>query len=283
MTPAASATPTLLPHAVSLLLLAVIGVLAAQITWQAVEPDLRPPVTAEIRAQAAAPAAGPSDSPLVPVAGMPLFGVLAARTETAPAVAPETRLRLRLVGLVAGESPEEGRAIIAEGGGPERLYGVGDALGGGQARLHQIHADRVILDHDGSYETLRLPRPDETGSPAAGAAPPAPRAAAAPDQPRVQRSEWLADPERLTQSVQARPVIRDGSLHGLEVRPARNARQFQQAGLRPGDVITSVNGMPLSAIEDTDRLFQDLASQSQVDIVVERDGLPLPLTIQLID
>lgn len=279
-----------LPRALSLLLLVAAGVMAAQLTWQVLDPDVRPPVTADIPAAEVAPAEPVSqESPLAGVAEVPLFGALGERATPEPVVAPDTRLRLRLIGLVAGDAPEQGKAIIAERDSPEQLYGVGDPVAGGQARLHRIHRDRVILERDGAYETLWLPRADGTtsGQSRNGTAPtrPAPEAApsASADEPRIQRSEWLEDPERLLESVRARPVIQGGALHGLEVRPTRNARQFQQAGLRPGDVITSVNGMPLSAIEDTDRLFADLAGQSQVSIVVEREGQALPLSIQLID
>jgi len=281
--------PSMLPRALSLLLLVAVGLMAAQLTWQVLAPDVRPPVTADIPAADVSPAAPVSrESPLAEVAAVPLFGELGERAAPEPVVAPDTRLRLRLVGLVAGDAPEQGRAIIAERNNPEQLYGVGDAIAGGQARLHRIHPDRVILERDGAYETLWLPRADGTTGGGDSAAPPARAApAAAPsagaDEPRIQRSEWLEDPERLLQAVRARPVIQGGALHGLEVRPTRNARQFQQAGLRPGDVITSVNGMPLSAIQDTDQLFADLAGQSQVNVVVEREGQALPLSIQLID
>jgi general secretion pathway protein C len=278
------ATPTgnpLLPRAVGLLLLVAVGVLAARVTWQIVEPDVRPPVTQAIEAAPVTPAApGAVESPLAAVADLPLFGVLGASTAPPVTAAPDTRLRLRLVGLAAGDTPAQGHAIIAESGSPERLYAVGDTIGG-QARLHEVHADRVILERGGSLETLRLPRSDASSVSAASAAPA--RAAPGADLPRVQRSEWLEDPERLLQSVQARPIIRDGALYGLEVRPVRNARQFQQAGLQPGDVITSVNGMPLAAIETPENLFEELAAQSQVGIVVDRGGEALPLTIQLID
>jgi len=280
--------PSMLPRAVTLLLVVGAGVMAAQLTWQVLAPDVRPPVTVDIPAADLTPvAAVAQESPLARVAEVPLFGVLGVRAAPEPVVAPDTRLRLRLVGLVAGDTPDQGKAIIAESGSPERLYGIGDPVGGGQARLHQIHPDRVILERDGTYETLRLPRSDSITAGAPGTAParatPASVTPGQADEPRVQRSEWLQDPERLLQTVRARPVIQGGVLHGLEVHPTRNARQFQQAGLRPGDVITSVNGMPLSAIEDTDRLFQDLAGQLRVDIVVERDGQPLPISIQLVD
>jgi general secretion pathway protein C len=283
----ATTSPTAVPRTFSLLLLLAIAMMAAQMTWQVLEPDLRRAPTVDVPAVDATPVTSTAaESPLSGVADLALFGVLGERPVAEVVVAPETRLRLRLVGLVAGEGPEQGRAIIAESGSPERLYAVGDAVGGGQARLHQIHTDRVILERDGNYETLRLPRADSS---TAGAPAPAPVRATASvpepmtDEPRVQRSEWLSDPERLMQSVRARPVIQDGMLHGLEVRPTRNARQFQQAGLRPGDVITSVNGMPVSTIEDTDQLFAELSAQSQIDIVIERDGQAMPLRIQLID
>lgn len=281
--------PSMLPRALSLLLIVAVGVMAAQLTWQVLAPDVRPPVTADIPTAEVTPSEPVSrESPLAEAAEVPLFGELGERATPEPVVAPETRLRLRLVGLVAGDAPEQGQAIIAERDSPEQLYGVGDAIAGGQARLHRIHPDRVILERDGAYETLWLPRADGTTGGTGGAAPPVratPAAApsASADQPRIQRSEWLEDPERLLQAVRASPVIQGGMLHGLEVRPSRNARQFQQAGLRPGDVITSVNGMPLSAIENTDQLFADLAGQSQVSIVVEREGQALPLSIQLID
>lgn len=283
----ATTPPPVLPRAVSVLLLLGLGVMAAQVTWQVLEPDVRPAATVDIAAESVAPTtAATPESPFATVARLPLFGVLREGATPEPVVAPETRLRLRLVGLMAGDAPEQGHAIIVESGSPERLYRVGDAVGGGQARLHQIHTDRVILERDGGYETLRLPRPDGSTAGAPTSAAPVQAAAPAPtatDEPRIQRSEWLGDPERLLQVVRARPVIQDGALYGLEVSPTRNARQFQQAGLRPGDVITSVNGMPLSAIDDADSLFQDLAGQLRVDLVVERDGQALPLSIQLID
>jgi general secretion pathway protein C len=279
---------SLLPRLVSLFLLLAVAVLAARLTWQVIEPDVRPPVTMEIRAERAAPvAADARRSPLAGIAELPLFGVPGEPVEAAPVVAPETRLRLRLLGLVTADTPDGGHAIIVENSSPERLYAVGDTIGGGAARLHQIHVDRVILERDGGYETLRLPRADGTTGGNVAAVETVRDASRAPppavEGPSIQRSEWLSDPERLLQTVRARPVIRDGVLYGLEVRPTRNARQFQQAGLQPGDVLTSVNGIPMSSIQDTDELFRDLSGQSRVDVVVERDGQAVPLSVQLID
>lgn len=272
---------------VSLLLLVALGAVAANLTWQLLEPDVRPAPTGAVANVGAVgpPRTGP-DSPFLAVSDIPLFGNLGARTAPpAPVAAPETRLRLRLLGLAAGDTPHSGRAIIAEGSGAERLYAVGDALGGGQARLHAVMFDHVILERAGQMETLRLPRP-EGGAEGGGSSlsPPASLPATpvlSGNEPRVQRSEWLENPDRLMQSIRARPVTREGALHGLEVRPTRNARQFQEAGLQPGDIITSVGGIPLAAIDDPMALFARLAQENQVDLTIERRGQAIPLSVQL--
>jgi hypothetical protein len=99
----ATTPPPVLPRAVSVLLLLGLGVMAAQMTWQLLEPDVRPAATIDIAAESVAPtpAAAP-ESPFATVARLPLFGVLGERAAPEPVVAPETRLRLRLVGLMAG-------------------------------------------------------------------------------------------------------------------------------------------------------------------------------------
>ncbi|MFO8003716.1 hypothetical protein [Thioalkalivibrio sp.] len=67
---------SLLPRLVSLLLLLAVAVLAARLTWQVIEPDVRPPVTMEIRAERATPVdADARRSPLDDIAELPLFGV----------------------------------------------------------------------------------------------------------------------------------------------------------------------------------------------------------------
>lgn len=286
------------PRALSGVLLILLGALLAQLTWQILAPDLRPGVSlAPDALQVAVLDTAPSESPLLALAEIALFGELGARPVAAPSPPPpvqETRLRLRLLGLVAGEAGDTGYAIIADGGQPEQVVRIGDALGGGQAYLRQIHAEYIVLERaNGALETLRLPRADgsTTESPPALAPTATPLAAEqasltsapAPPQPRIQRSEWLESPERLLQSVHARPVLRGGQLHGLEVRPTRNARQFQEAGLRPGDIITAVGGVPLAGIDNPNDLLARLARETQIDVMLERDGQAQLLTVRLDD
>ena len=75
-----------------------------------------------------------------------------------PTVAPETRLKLTLSGvLTVSEEQRTARAIIAGPDGHGKSYTIDDRLPGG-AVIKEIYPDRVILTRNGKYETLRLPR-----------------------------------------------------------------------------------------------------------------------------
>jgi len=71
--------------------------------------------------------------------------------------APETRLKLTLRGVFASEDSSGGRAIVGDPQGKEENYAVGDPLPGG-AKLSEIYPDRIILERNGRFETLRLPK-----------------------------------------------------------------------------------------------------------------------------
>ena len=89
-------------------------------------------------------------------------------TAAASANAPDTQMNLILKGVLAGGA-KIAFAIIAQGqGGAEDFYGIGDQVSG--AILREVHADRVILERNGRFETLRLP--EEGGTRVARAARP---------------------------------------------------------------------------------------------------------------
>lgn len=74
---------------------------------------------------------------------------------------PKTNLRLTLTGVSATENQKRATALIE---GPDRnteSYGVGDTLPG-NADLHSVHNDRVILSRSGKLETLFFTESDSS-------------------------------------------------------------------------------------------------------------------------
>src|SRR5450756_1415518 len=86
-----------------------------------------------------------------------LFGE-SPRSAADPSAQPvETALSLVLTGVIAAKNPRKGSAILGESATAARLFQV-DAVVPGGARLHEVYADRVLLEHDGAIEVLLLPR-----------------------------------------------------------------------------------------------------------------------------
>ena len=81
--------------------------------------------------------------------------------------------------------------------------------------------------------------------------------------------------------ISATPVMVDGAMYGLEVTPSRNVREFEAAGLKPGDVITDVDGTPIADIEDYRDILKEMTDASSVSISLERDGEPMNITITM--
>ncbi len=262
-----------LPPWVTLLLVILVGWQLAKAVWllfPSDEPASLPPVQAAQRSQAGPAGASVSIDNIVAAR---LFGELAADTPVAVVEqedAPDTQLSLELRGTVTATEEGQALAIIAERGGAERVYFIGDAVPGG-ASLHAVYLDRVLLRRGGRLEALRLPRADESSGARRAAAPP-PRASAFPAQAASVREVVQQSPAALTEVIRPQPVFKDGQQQGYRVYPGRQRQQFAQLGLRPGDLITQINGMALDDPARGMEIFRSLADATSVTVTVDRNG-----------
>jgi general secretion pathway protein C len=117
-----------------------------------------------------------------------LFGQTEAPAEKV-AVAPDTRLRLRLVGVVASADSGQARAMIAADAGKARSFAIGRPITGTDATLHAIEESRVLIRRGSAIEQLKLERKSREGStPNVASAAPMVRSAA--DQPSPDASPF---------------------------------------------------------------------------------------------
>ena len=259
------------------LLVAITSVLLARLTWTLIEPtSVLPPAASVPLAELQADSATGARGGFRELAALSVFGTPARENRVVNA--PETSLSWTLKGVFTNPDPSRSAAILAPQGQPEKLYRVGASLPG-SVTLQEVFADRVILDRGGRLETLRLKRHDAPASAGRRSAPALPAAAQA--EPRVDRDAWVNDPQRFLNVISANPVMEGGILYGLEVSPARNAREFEAAGLVSGDVITEVNGRPVAEISDYRDLLAELADASSVSVSLERNGEPMNITINM--
>jgi general secretion pathway protein C len=266
-----------LPPWVALVLVILIGWQVAKAVWllfPSPAPAELPPVTAAARGQAGSASSSVSIDRIVEAH---LFGKAAADAPVQLVEqehAPDTQLSLELRGTVAASDEKRALAIIAERGGAERVYFIGDAVPGG-ATLHAVHLDRVLLRRAGRLEALRLPRSDDPSqqrrsAAAARTAPPPP--AAAPARVASVQEVVQQSGAALTEIIRPQPVFKDGRQQGYRVYPGRQRQQFAQLGLRPGDLITQINGMALDDPARGMEIFRSLADATSVTVTVDRNG-----------
>ncbi len=228
-----------------------------------------------------APAGAAATPPPVDVAAIVnarLFGANAAATPSDPSAAPPTSMPLVLAGVLADPDPKRGFAIIGESAATARLRVVGDSLPGG-ARLHAIFGDRVIIERGGTLESVTLPRRSSAGVLPVAAAPlPGAEAGAAIERMRqiVQR-----DPGLIGDLMRPTKVFDKGQMRGYRVYPGRNPAAFARLGLRPGDLITSINGTPLDDASRGDEVLRTIGSAAEVRVGLMRNGRPSELTLNL--
>lgn len=201
-----------------------------------------------------------------------------------PIKAPETKLRLELRGVVAS-GDTFGAAIIADDAKAESYYRVGDRLPG-NVLLHEVYADKVILDRGGKYETLSLPV-ERIDSVARSSSPTADGNSAQLSSPQVQadlikyRQMLQRDPQQLMGLMRASPVNRGGKQVGYRIAPGRDRTLLSKFGLRPGDIVTSINGIALNSPANGLSVMQDLNSAQSLSVEIERNGRKQSLQFSL--
>jgi general secretion pathway protein C len=193
--------------------------------------------------------------------------------------APETSMPLVLTGVIAANDPRDGLAILGPNAGSAKVYAVGDSIPGG-ASLHAVLADHVLLERDGHLESLALPRQLPGGG--LSGAPPS-LSAAPTSAPLIERMRQLVTehPGIIGDVMRPEPVFAGGHQVGYRVYPGRDRQAFQSLGLQPGDLVTAIDGAQLDDPSQSGQILQTLASSSEAQVTILRDGKQQDLTLNL--
>jgi general secretion pathway protein C len=265
----------ILPLWTSLVLVILIGYYLSKIIWlvypTANEAPWLPPPASSAARSISTTTSGQSHQSII---DSHLFGT--ADAESAPILteetddAPDTRLNLKLRATVSADDQEIAHAIIADGSGKESVYFVRDSIPGG-ATLHRVHPDRVILNRGGVLEALRLPKQFE-GQPVTASRRSTPARKQTQTSPASVQTLIADNAANFTEIIRPQPYMPNGQLKGYRVFPGRNRQQFISLGLRPGDLVTEINGVPLNNPSQGAEIFRTLSDSTQVALTVERNG-----------
>ncbi len=231
------------------------------------------------------------------IASRNLFNTLevaaAAPEETVEQIA-ESQLDVRLLGTLVGGAGQPSLAAVQDNAQLHSQVGVNDLISG--ARVVRIERDRIILDNQGRLEEITFP---EKGAAGLGGIPAAraglaQRAPGAAQRPAESLSDRL---RRMTQQAQPTPPsatamgVLDqlrmlpsydvkGGLEGLKVSWVQEGSPIAQSGIQVGDLITLVNGTPVTTPAAGLQMFRELAPRTPIAVEVRRGGSAVPLLLQ---
>lgn len=237
-------------------------------------------------APAAIPETLPASAAGGPAAAAPIGYVnspfrIAAVEATAPppdetAAYEETQLDLTLHGVFVFEGVPT--AIISTPDGKQGSFGIGETIWSDAELERIVSSVQVVILVSGARETLTLknrdPKSADRGARPSGPSP-------APVPPPAQGSGLksgalpIGDVARLS-------LAPSNNGPAVVIQPGPNRGAFNAAGLKPGDILISVNNRRIGPdLASESARFANLAQSGQIRLLVERNGTPVPVEINL--
>lgn len=79
------------------------------------------------------------------------------------------------------------------------------------------------------------------------------------------------------------PVRVGGKFHGFRIAALHEASFWKGVDLKPGDVVTRLNGMPIERPEQAQAAFEALDQASELRVSYEREGAQRQLVIPIVE
>jgi general secretion pathway protein C len=280
---------TTAPRIVVVILLLIVAWLLARLTWEVIEAWKTPEAVETFTLDGGT---GQQKSGLYDWQTLPLFGETRieqdGNSEPArprPPTGVLARMRLDLLGIVDSDIPGNSYIVIKEKGdtmvlqeGDEIRDGITvkriepksfiatDGTGDKVFEIEMLSEGSDIItseedSNDTSEATSELPPVDFRVT----------------NQETLEKIEeyktTLANnPLDLVGQIRVQPVPRDGSTYGFRVYPGRDRTLLTGVGLRPGDILISVDDTPLSDPGQLETIINSLSQSSTFQLKIERGG-----------
>ncbi|MFZ5698275.1 MAG: type II secretion system protein N [Pseudomonadota bacterium] len=282
--------PKLLVVTTSVVLVLLIAGTLARLVWLVVEGSLETSAGGNAMPVTAPLVQRPQYTPET-ARNWKLFGDAATPVTTGSERAPATSLSLQLLGTFSTGNDRLSGAVIAERGKEGELFRIGAAVPGG-ATLEKVEADKVLLRRRGQLEALAFdaaPIAGSGGVEAGGVGAPQGLDIAAGFRGLKERLTGAAadagDPGSKVKAVLANLAhdikdnpdavlgefgLKAASGGGYLVGESTNADAVRNLGLRPGDVVLSVNGQPLGNVQNDARLVDEVKASGEARVEIRR-------------
>jgi len=246
-----------------------------------------------------------------------IFNEVPQESGAAPVV--EEDLHLKLIGTSL-QSKSKPYAIIEDQGNTGSLYQVGEDIPDA-GKLVGVETNRAIIDRGGHRVAIEIPAEDIPQAPpstlgAATAIRP-PRFRGLPSlmqhrphgigrsQPgrdnddndskvelkkvgpgkfqasRAEVAQTMENPAQFFSQMRAMPHFVNGKTDGFSISQVESGSVFDQLGLQNGDLVTSIDGKPVTNPMQAMSLMQSMKTDSALDLTINRGGTPTTVHLDL--
>jgi general secretion pathway protein C len=244
-----------------------------------------------------------------------VFNLVPQEIGPAPVVVEDLHLKLLGTSLISKSKPY---AIVEDQQGNQSLYQVGEDIPDA-GRLVSVERTRAIIDRGGTRVAIEIPTsnipevgPSRLGGPKLPIGPMTfPRglpammnrrpgrhrpAAADDDDSKIQlkklgpgkfeasRAEvasTMRNPAQLFSQMRALPHFVDGKTDGFSISNVAPGSVFDQLGLQEGDMLTEIDGQPVTNPMQAMGLMQAVQTASSIDLTIQRGGTPTRVHLDL--
>jgi len=205
----------------------------------------------------------------------------------------KSQLNLKLVGLI--DMGDSGVALIEKSGKTLAVL-EGEEIQP-RVKLIDVLADQVIILHNGVKERLLLKSSaDDLFSVGQK------QQSTASNKPRIHHrsnetdngyldgsqasqlneigKELKSKPMAIAKYIRFQPLNKAGSWTGVQIWAKNDRALFNAVGFEEGDILKEVNGKSINDMAKKPALWQKFLSGNSFDLVVERDGQPVPISVQ---
>jgi len=237
--------------------------------------------------------------------------------ETAPAPVVEEDLHLKLIGTSL-QSKSKPYAIIEDQTNTESLYQLGEEIPNA-GKLVSVETNRAVIDRGGHSVAIEIPVSDIPEAPPSaltGSIRSRLRGLPAsmrrrhglglpttgddgnngngsskldikklgPGKFEVSRAEvaqTMEDPAQFFSQMRALPHFVNGKTDGFAISQVAPGSVFDQLGLQNGDLVTSIDGNPVTNPMQVMSLMQEMKTKSALDLIINRAGAPTTVHLDL--
>ncbi len=273
----------------------------ARLFWLIFPVPVIPAATVAVMAPNAQVGTATSNVNIEELKALAIFGKVEEPQQNQQAAVIETQtvtqLNLVLVGVMVSSDESSARAIIASGD-KQDVYAINAPIPvGNNVTLSKVMSDRVIINNNGQYESLLLYQEDPNAPgisqasaptvqqivPQQANAYPSGRPGPSPEMQSPNTGDpALAEVSRNLSDVLAMSIHREnGQVVGYKIRPGRDAEKFRSLGLQADDVVTAINGMPLTNPAKIMEVYKNMGNTTAASLEIKRGGSLITVDVVL--